>query len=331
MDTRRAAAQSVQLGYAHGGFDADDIRRKLFPLLSPDAGFVYGSGFETQPELLAEIAERCRLWGNHPKTVEVVKDPDRFFSLLTALDTPFPETTLSAPARSDGWLSKRIGGSGGTHIVSMTEAGGAQRYYQRMMPGRPCSLLFLANGRDICPVGFNEQYLAPLPEMPYRYGGAASRAILPARVRVAMLRAAEQLTAHLQLYGLNSLDCLVHEDDMQLLEVNPRLSATFALYDVAHSGAGLLQAHLDACDGRLPPALPAEQAQAHLIYYAPFDLALPASMAWPKWVADVPRQPAQVAAGEPLCTVLAAAENADAAHDLAQMRIAALTQMIINS
>jgi predicted ATP-grasp superfamily ATP-dependent carboligase len=67
-----------------------------------------------------------------------------------------------------------------------------------------------------------------------------------------------------------------------------------------------------------------------LIYYAPFDLALPASTAWPEWVADVPVQSARVAAGEPLCTVLAAAEVADAAYALAQARIAALTQMIIN-
>lgn len=330
MDTRRNAVQSVQLGYAHGGFDADDIRQKLFPLLTPDTRFVYGSGFETQPELLAEIAERCRLQGNHPETVRVVKDPGRFFSLLASHDIPFPETALLAPAMLEGWLSKRIGGSGGTHVVPVTEKGGAQRYYQRLMPGRPCSLLFLANGRDIQPVGFNEQYLAPLPEMPYRYGGAASGVELPLPVRAAMLRAAEKLAASLQLYGLNSLDCLVHEDDMRVLEVNPRLSATFALYDAGHSGAGLLQAHLDACSGRLPAVLPAEQAQAHLIYYAPFDLALPASMAWPEWVADVPMQPARVAVGEPLCTVLAVAENADAAYALAQVRIAALTQMIIN-
>lgn len=328
-DTRRDALQVVQLGYVQGGFDAAEIRRRLFPLLAHDVGFVYGSGFETQPQLLEEIAQRCRMFGNGAETVRISKDPDRFFSLLSALNIPFPETALAPPGSDNGWLSKRIGGAGGTHVVPVPYRGGASRYYQRQMPGRPCSLLFLADGQHVRVVGYNEQWLAPLPEMPFRYGGAVSRAVLPETVRQGMLHAAQRIASELGLRGLNSLDCMVDGENWWVLEVNPRLSATFSLYDAASSGAGLFEAHLRACLGKLPQALPPERAQAHLIYYAPFDVTIPAAMRWPEWVADMPAGAIRIVAGEPLCTIIAAAATAKDAMALAQARVAELTQQII--
>lgn len=331
MDTQ-SVAQAVPLGYVNGGFDADDVRRKLFPLLTADTTLVYGSGFETQSVLLQEIAQRCRLVGNDPKTVEVVKDPGRFFSMLAELDIPYPETMLAAPSQPDGWLSKRIGGSGGTHIIPAVgeSESGALRYYQREMPGAPYSLLFFADGRQIQPVGLNAQYLAPAPDMPFRYGGAISGATLPEGVRTSMQEAAQKITARLGLRGLNSLDGMVDGDRWQVLEVNPRLSATFALYDSENSGAALFKAHLQACEGKLPPAWSSELSQAHLIYYAPFDFTVPAAMTWPDWVADVPEPASVFRAEEPLCTVMASAACADEACVLARVRMAALTALLTN-
>lgn len=329
VDTRRAASHVIQLGYVQGGFDADEIRQRLLPLLTKEDGLLYGSGFETQPWLLKEIAQYCQLFGNHPETVEITKDPGRFFSTLSRLGIPYPDISLIPPASEAGWLSKRIGGSGGTHVVPVADQGGASRYYQRQMPGQPYSLLFLADGRQVRVVGYNMQLLAPLPEMPYRYGGAASHAALPDAVRKAMLQAAERITAELGLRGLNSLDCIVHENDILVLEVNPRLSATFSLYDAAHSGARLLEEHMQASMGRLPEPLPPEQSQAHLIYYAPFDLTIPAAMHWPDWVVDVPGSAICVTAEEPFCTVTAAADSVSEALALARARVESLTKRII--
>lgn len=328
-DTRRDASQAIRLGYVQGGFDAEDIRGKLFPLLADDVGFVYGSGFETQPQLLDEIAQRCQVFGNNAKTVRIIKDPGRFFSLLSALHIPFPETVYTPPDSDNGWFSKRNGGSGGTHVVRVPDRGGASRYYQRQVPGRPCSLLFLADGLRIRVVGYNVQLLAPLPEMPCRYGGAVSQANLPETVRRGMLHAARRMVSEWGLRGLNSLDCMVDGENWWVLEINPRLSATFSLYDAASSGARLFEAHLRACTGELPPALAPEQAQAHLIYYAPFDVTIPAAMRWPEWVADVPASEVLVETGEPLCTITAAAATADDALALAQAQAEELTRRMV--
>jgi uncharacterized protein len=327
-DTRQLAAQAIQVGYVRGGFDADDLRKKLFPLLSQAGGFVYGSGFETQPQLLDEIARLCPVLGNTAQTVRVTKDPGRFFSLLSSLEIAFPETSLSLPTVAEGWLSKRVGGSGGTHVATGMPVDNSGCYYQCMVSGEPYSLLFLADGKQARAVGYNAQLLAPSVGMPYRYGGVVSNAGLPEPVRKGLLQAAQRLTVELGLRGLNSLDCMVDGDRFAVLEINPRLSASFALYDAAAQGSRLFEAHLLACAGDLSADFPAEPAQAHLIYYAPFDLAIPATLEWPQWVADLPPTAAQIKSGEPVCTVTAAALTADEAMVLARTRVAELTQRI---
>jgi predicted ATP-grasp superfamily ATP-dependent carboligase len=328
-DTRAAASEVVRLGYKAGGFDANDVRHRLLPLATEEIGLLYGSGFETQPWLLEELSEHCDLLGNQPETVRDLKDPDRFFSMLSRLAIPYPELSLVPPPSSLGWLSKRIGGSGGTHVVPVTQEGGARRYYQRLTPGQSISLLFLADGSHVQVVGYNLQLTAPILEMPYRYGGAVSRVSLPDKVSLEILGFAQLITAELGLQGLNSLDCLVHEDGIAVLEVNPRLSATFSLYDASRAGANLLMGHIQASLGRMPPALPPEQAQAHLIYYAPFDMAVPA-ITWPEWVADLPEPASFIGAQEPLCTVMASAADASQALSLARARVETLTRLVTN-
>ena len=49
-----------------------------------------------------------------PQTIAASKDPATFFATLDKLNVPHPETRLTPPADpADGWLTKRIGGSGG--------------------------------------------------------------------------------------------------------------------------------------------------------------------------------------------------------------------------
>jgi predicted ATP-grasp superfamily ATP-dependent carboligase len=323
-DTRAAAAGTLRLIYADGGFCADDVRAQIFPLLEQGAELVYGSGFETQPELLEALAHHGKVWGNSADKVRLLKSPATFFALLSSPKIPFPAWSSTPPENLEGWLCKRIGGSGGTHIFPAAHCADPMCYYQKKTAGTPVSLLFLADGKNVMPVGYNRQLLAPSSSMPYRYGGVVSGADLALHVRDGMLKAAAEIAWSSGLCGLNSLDCMVDEHGFQVLEINPRLSATFALYDAANAGAVLFEAHMQACAGVLLQALPPEQPQAHLIYYAPSDFMVSAAMEWPDWVADVPESGTVCKAEEPLCTVMASADNADAALALASARMAAL-------
>lgn len=329
--------------YGLQGFNADALLAAINTLdLSSFAGFVYGSGFEAQPLLLVKISTLLPLIGNSAETIAAVKTPPIFFAKLQQLEISHPHVLSILPDQDfDDFVIKHAGGSGGAHI-RLHSAGChelPEHYYcQQKLSGRPVSLLFLANGSDIDVIGFNEQWLNPGIESPYRYGGAVSNADITASTQQRLITAAKKLTRKLGLLGLNSLDALVQTSDvvsaseqLAVLEINPRLSATVDLY----AQQNLFARHVQAC---LPPHSFSRQDdsrhdvdvphKAHAIVYAELDAELMMPIAWPEWVLDTPLQlPEQmisglkIKAGAPVCTVIAYAADAQAAKNMAQARV----------
>jgi predicted ATP-grasp superfamily ATP-dependent carboligase len=279
-------------------------------------GLVYGSGFERRPTLLGALA-RHRLLGNTPETVARLKDPFAFAELCRANAVPHPP--VARQAGPGEWLEKRAGGAGGGHVrPARRRTVRPPRYLQRKTAGRPVSALFLGDGRASRVLGFSEQWPAPTPGQPYRYGGAV-RPAATAPHTVALEEAAARLTRAAGLVGLNSADFLLRDDGFDLLEINPRPGATLDLFAEL---AELFAWHLDACRGRLPAQVPVLSAAAGAaVVYAPRAFVLTDAFVWPDWTAD--RQPpGPVAAAAPLCTVLARAESAPAARAQLQRRTA---------
>lgn len=269
-------------------------------------GLVYGSGFEARPDLLRRLAGSRPLLGNTPEVLETVANPTRFFALLDQFGIPHPQVSTQRPTPHVGWLSKKAGASGGTHVCSASIQTGneAGRYFQRAVLGENWSLLFLANGQGICPVGFNRALLTP-PQAPgpWSYAGAVRQAQAPALIGEAVVDAARALTCNLGLKGLNGLDFIITEKGWTLLELNPRPTATLELWDVPPLPP-LFDLHMQACLGRLPVGLPQpEGAMAVAVTYAETTMCVPASFPWPNWSADLPQVGCVLQMGEPVCTV----------------------------
>ena len=297
----------------------------LRALADPDlrgVPLVYGAGFEDRPDLLAALARGRPLIGNRAETVARLKDPLGFAALLARLGVPHPEVAVSFPHASGEWLLKRAGASGGGHIRPARSRMPAGYYAQRRMPGRPVSLLFLADGRRAVPVGFSRQWSDPAHRQPYRYGGAVGP--LPSStcdgIAAAMADATARIAGAVGLVGLNSADFLAGPAGWWLLEINPRPGATLDLFDRPPMPS-LLDLHLAACAGELPVRLPPlAGCRAAALVYSPTPVALGHEVRWPDWTADRPQLPAQIPAGAPLCTVLADAADAVAARRLAGRR-----------
>ena len=281
-------------------------------------GIVCGTGFEDRPELLAHIARHCKLFGNSAETVAWLKDPLAFASLCADLAIPHPATTLSRPSDADGWLAKRRGGAGGSHVGPAGERSGDGIYYQRRVAGTPIALQFLADGQRAHILGSSAQWSAPTPRQPFRYGGAVRPA--PLTDTAALAACVQRIAAAIPLLGLNSADFLVAEDGFRLLEINPRSSATLDIFEPP--GGSLFALHMSACAGTLDfeaPNLPGAAAMA--IVYAENELTIPA-LDWPDWTADRPHAGSAIGAGEPLCTVHACAASAAEARRLVDDRLA---------
>lgn len=272
-------------------------------------GFVYGAGFEDRPDLLSEIARFWPVLGNDAATVRRIKDPILFAGACAAAGVPHPETRMTPPADRRGWLAKRQGGAGGGHVVpaeSLVDPAG--HYFQRIVPGERLSLGFVAHGSHIASLGITRQWCDPVASAPYRYGGAVGP--LDLGVETQLAEAVEGVLGRIPLIGIGSADFVVDGSVATLLELNPRPGATLDVHDTPDDP--LLVHHLAAVQGlgsRWRPKRPGIRASG--LAWAGEAGIVDRAFAWPGWAADLPADGAQVAAGEPLCTVCVE----DGAHD----------------
>jgi predicted ATP-grasp superfamily ATP-dependent carboligase len=234
---------------------------------------------------------------------------------------------------------KSIGGCGGGHIQNLdlaTTTLDGTNYCQQKIEGDAVSLLFVADSLAIEPIGFNLQWLSASADAPYRYGGAAGNADFSSAVKSQLIKAANALTLAFGLRGLNSLDAIVRQnagrEQVYVLEINPRLSATLDLY--THAMSEVFEKHIRTCQGN---AMTQQQktantlSKAHAIVYADQDLSVNSDIEWPKWVKDNPssyKQTVKIESGAPVCTVIAEAATAHAAKALAQARVIDIQQLL---
>lgn len=289
---------------------------------SPILGFVYGAGFEDRPELLTLVARSWKLLGNDAPTVKRLKAPEIFFAELDRLGIPHPLTASERPAEGAGWLAKKRGGAGGSHIVpSRLMKGAPDVYYQERVQGRAVSALFVSNGSRARVLGFSEQWTAPAPMRHWRYGGAVRPAALSSAMARQMASAVMQIARSFKIKGLASADFMVKDAEALLLEINPRPGATLDIFDCG--AKPLLGLHLEALrEGRLPlRALKFEDAMASAIVYAENGGAAPSSMVWPEWSADRPKSSERIDKNRPICTVWARRGTKGRAKHLAEERI----------
>jgi predicted ATP-grasp superfamily ATP-dependent carboligase len=268
--------------------------------------------------------------GNDPKTVATVKDPRAFATLCHDCAIPHPDTVLSPPADPNGWLAKRKGGAGGIHIVRAegNKHPNGEFYFQRATPGTPVSALFLADGRRALILGFSTQWASPTRRRPFRYGGAVRPAAIATDTASALAGAVHRLMQAIPLVGLNSADFLVDGNEFRLLEINPRPGATLDVFEPAEGS--LFAMHVGACEGELADAPPRlDGAFAAATVYAESDIVASPATQWPDWTAD--RSPPGTAfkAGDPLCTVTAAADTAAAAKARVDERCKSVLAMVL--
>jgi uncharacterized protein len=322
-DTREASSASMKLeGGLSDGLTLDKVVGAVEMMISAHhpIGLVYGSGFEHQPEAIAAIGRRTRIFGNQAVSLKRAKDPLAFARLCEVNGVQHPSISFAPPDEPQHWLMKRRGGAGGAHIAAAAGARGAlpDCYFQRRVAGESISALFVANGKTAEIIGLSLQWTAPTPASPFRYGGAVGPVDAnPAQTRE-IARAIALIASELDLIGLNSADFLVSADAVWLIEVNPRPGATLDVFD-SDEGA-LFTRHVASCEGHLAPASQRLPVKAAEIVYAPCDLLLGEGRNWPDWTVDRPSPGTRIAAGDPVCTTLGSGATVELARSRADER-----------
>jgi predicted ATP-grasp superfamily ATP-dependent carboligase len=301
---------------------------------NPDLNIVIGSGFEECPELLAELEQRFSVIGNHSSVVRQVKDPSVFFNMLEKFALPFPEffTDKDKPEVLKGnFLIKKTGGAGGGHIKLYQEGNALTSafYLQALLRGKNYSTTFIADGESFYVLGHNETWNRN-KNGDFTFAGAVSNIYLSDELCQQITDAIGQLVPSFNLKGLCSLDFIVEETGQySILEVNPRPTATFELYDTQES---LFAEHLAAFNGKMrkpesDPALSKGQSRALEVLYAGKSITIPRTE-WPDWVTDRPKPGKLIASGEPICTMRAAANSAGKNKALLKQRETMLKKLL---
>ncbi|HMR31152.1 MAG TPA: ATP-grasp domain-containing protein [Geminicoccaceae bacterium] len=318
---------------AESPFSTGSLLDAATSIAPPPMPLVYGSGFDGAPGLLARLAQGRELLGMPPGGVARVKDPWDFAAACARLGIPHPPISAEPPADPGGWLVKRRGGAGGSHVREARGAGRLAKadYFQRRVAGSAVSAALLGDGRRCLVLALSCQWQRPHGSG--HYAGALFPAGLAAPVERALRDAAVAIGEAYGVVGLGSADFLADEEGgFHLLEVNPRPGAALEAAEL-HLGMPLFGLHVAAARGRLPPSPPEPSAgvTATEIVWADRDLVMPERFAWPDWAGD--RTPAGVVLGrgDPAATVRAVAgDPATALARLADRRVE-LLRMLANA
>ncbi len=330
-DTRAAVTEILQIKRSHFGLDHESVMQAVEYLQSKATydGLFYDAAIESDPSLLDKINIRP-VFGNASQVVEAVKNTEIFFSKLDQHSIPYPETTfkLSSKQHSDStWLLKHAQGTGGVGVASINaEIINADIeipenvYFQKKLNGISFSITFLANGNDIFALGFNTLWSEPLGvSIPYAYAGAINQVKLADNFQETALHYARVLAKEFELVGLNSIDLMYANDSIYVLEVNPRIPATYELYESKYGE--LMGQHIAACVNRvLPGAKSKPLLRAHAIVYAPTEIIIPADISWPLWTADRPQALEVIKKFDPLCSIFAGGQNYAQTYEMIKSR-----------
>ncbi len=295
LDLRRSVDRVITAGDLTALVDA--------AVEEPPGAVIYGASFENHPALVERLRERHTLLGNPPETLRAVRDPARLGAALAGL--PSPRISEEAPA-SGRWLRKPLRGGGGIRVQEWH--GGAPpagTYLQERIDGIPCSAAAVADGQDAVVLGVSEQLVGrrEFGVGGYRWCGN----VVPPRLP--LLEPARAVCSRVAgafgLRGLFGVDFIWDGERAWTIEVNPRPTASLEAIEMAY-GTSVFDPHPRACaDEPL-------RAAGKAVLFATEDVTVGDTERWlERGVRDVPHPGERIAAGHPICTVVATAATPD--------------------
>jgi predicted ATP-grasp superfamily ATP-dependent carboligase len=194
------------------------------------------------------------------------------------------------------------------------------------------SVTFLADGERASLLGFNCLRIEARGEAPFCYAGAVGSILVDGRLRARTQACLDRLVRVTGLRGLAGVDFVLDDGEPVAIEINPRPTATFDLYDDDFV-EGLVHWHMLSFERPIPdfarrPGRGGGRCRALGIVYADRPVRIPADATFPDWCRDLPCAGTTVATGAPVLSVFAEAQTSEAAGRLLDARSEAVRRLL---
>ena len=288
---------------------------------------VWTGGLENAPGAFERLARQRPVCGPNSETIRRLSRPDELRTLLQGTDVRLPriacqrdEVTASEPAHS--WLIKperSAGGIGVRHwrLDSDIPAG---CYLEEFQSGRAASALVCCqNGRKtILSTSAQISGDRRIGASDFWYCGNTGPVALPNKAMKALTLVMDKL-ATIGFAGIAGIDFLLQEEELVLLEINPRVTAAHEIFDLTSRSSNVLDLQLGVEAVESPPLNSQSKRISRLIAYVVRDYQLspdevrmlmkfcrpptrPHDADLPCWLADIPC-PGALKTGQPFCSV----------------------------
>lgn len=308
------------------------------------APLVWAGGLENHPGVLNQLSRTARVCGHSSERLADVRSQQGLCSVVAGTGCQVPGGADGDSADRQGrWLIKSTHSSGGIGIRFFDGRPlKPHEYLQQYISGMAVSALYCRDQQSVRVLGTCGQIIGEhgLGGQGFAFCGNVGPIRLSNDIQSLIVEIGRRLGER-GCVGVYGADFVISSDDVWLIEVNPRITASHEIYDCVQSGPGVLRQHLEALGVRPAtdagqsaggsPVLPQQLSVssdrailARLIVYAGRDFLITESQVetllglcrscaqQQTWLADVPMA-GQIMAGQPFCSVYHMLKQGDSA------------------
>lgn len=310
--------------------------------------YVVTGGMENRLEFIEFLNQKKNIIGCSVDSMRAAKDPFQLLSLCKRREMNFPEIMHAGiPNEIAGkgkWLIKPYLSAGGIGIrtagkelfkIQQTNGTRQHSYLQKQIVGDSYSSVFCSNGIKTIFVGTTIQLVGIEPFIgtadDFRYCGSVGPINFNETLQQEIKRIGRLLAVELNLKGVFGVDWILDQDEnLWLIEVNPRLPASFEIFERVGVCSSVLELHLHGCKGLCFTELNRENSISGkaIVFNHQFPVAF-ASAAMQDVIrsnadsnfphfADIPEENETIMASRPIITVFA--EGSDAGEVLSELQ-----------
>ena len=295
----------------HTQISKEDIETKLEGLIEDHLTerrppIIFTSPYENYPEITSKFEKKTEVFNNTTKVMKKSREISAYKRLTKYVKCPKTKliSDFSDLKNIDEteYLIKPQKSGGGVGIDFYKNQSDFPFIAQEYIQGTPMSSFFVSDGKNVNVLSINKQIIGneEFGAKKFMFSGV----ILPYE-NDEIFEATIKIAQDLGLKGLNGIDFVKTEEDIYFIEVNPRITFPFEIFD-EFSDVNMIKTHIDAFDSKIYP-INCPKYCMKVILYAKNDYT--SKLNPDKFIRDVEKSGTRINKGKPICSILAKADS----------------------